>query len=175
MNPRSTGEAAPYGILDRTRWRWLGVSGLVILVDQLSKFAAERWLTPYEPLALLPSVNLTLLYNPGAAFSFLAGAGGWQRWLFVVLAVVVSAALLVWLWRLRPGERLLGLALSLVLGGAVGNLVDRLWYGHVVDFIDLYWRDWHWPAFNVADSAITVGAVLLLVDGLFGASKETRR
>ena len=165
----------PYGIWDGSRWRWLGLSGLVILLDQVSKFAAEHWLTPYEPLAVLPSVNLTLLYNPGAAFSFLAGAGGWQRWLFVALAVAVSAALLVWLWRLRPGERLLGLALSLVLGGAVGNLVDRLLHGHVVDFIDLYWRDWHWPAFNVADSAITVGAVLLLVDGLFGARKELRR
>jgi signal peptidase II len=151
------------------------LSGLVILLDQLSKLAAERWLTPFEPLSILPSLNLTLLYNPGAAFSFLAGAGGWQRWLFVVLALGVSVGLVIWLSRLRPQERLLGAALSLVLGGAVGNLIDRLLYGHVIDFIDLYWRDWHWPAFNIADSAISVGAVLLLADGLFGGRDRAGR
>jgi signal peptidase II len=153
--------------------RWLALSGLVILLDQLSKLAAEHWLTPYEWVALLPSLNLTLLYKPGAAFSFLAGAGGWQRWLFVALAVVVSIGLVVWLSRLRPGERLLGVALGLVLGGAVGNLIDRLLYGQVIDFIDVYWREWHWPAFNLADSAISVGAVLLLADGLLGRRAES--
>ncbi len=112
------------------------------------------------------SERLTLVFNEGAAFSFLADAGGWQRWFFAGLAVVVSIALLLWLKRLEAQERLTGVALSLVAGGAVGNLIDRIAYGHVVDFVDVYWRTWHWPAFNVADSAITVGVILLLLDAL---------
>jgi signal peptidase II len=145
-----------------------GLALLVLLLDQLTKVWAEAALGYGQPVALLPFLNLTLVYNLGAAFSFLADAGGWQRPFFIVLSSAVSLALVVWIWRLPPGARLLGGALALVLGGAVGNLVDRLAYGHVIDFIDLHAGGWHWPAFNVADSAITCGVLLLLFDGLRG-------
>jgi signal peptidase II len=147
--------------------RWLAVSLVVIIVDQISKFVANAQLVYAEPLPVLPSFNLTLLYNRGAAFSFLSDAGGWQRWFFVVVSVVAVVFLTYWLRKLKSGQWILALALSLVIGGAVGNLVDRLWLGHVVDFIQLYYKSFYWPAFNVADSAITVGAVLLVWDGLF--------
>jgi len=148
--------------------RWLAVALLVVGLDQLTKHLAEAYLVYAEPLAVLPSFNLTLLYNRGAAFSFLNDAGGWQRWFFVTVSVLASVALMVWLRKLHVRQWQLALALSLVLGGAVGNLIDRLWLGHVVDFIQVYYRDWYFPAFNVADSAITVGAVLLIWDSLFG-------
>jgi len=148
--------------------RWLGVALLVVVLDQLTKYLAETYLVPAEPLAILPSFNLTLLYNRGAAFSFLNDAGGWQRWFFVAVSSLASVALLVWLHRLQAQQWRLALALSLVLGGAVGNLVDRLWLGHVIDFIQVYYGNWYFPAFNIADSAITVGAVLLVWDSLFG-------
>ncbi len=115
---------------------------------------------------MLPVLNLTLVFNEGAAFSFLATASGWQRWFFIALAVVITAVLVGWLAKLQPHERITAAGLSLVAGGAVGNLVDRLLYGHVVDFLDFYWRSWHWPAFNVADSAITIGVALLLLEAL---------
>lgn len=151
--------------------RWLWCSVIVVMLDQLGKLAAEYWLTPWQAVPVLPSFNLTLMYNTGAAFSFLAGAGGWQRWFFVVLAAVISVALAVWLVRLRRGQHWQALALALILGGAVGNLIDRLLYGHVVDFIQLYYQNWYWPTFNLADSAISVGAVLLIIDSLL----ETRQ
>jgi signal peptidase II len=148
--------------------KWLGLAILVVVLDQVTKRLAEMHLTYGEPLAVWPSFNLTLLYNRGAAFSFLSDAGGWQRWFFVSVSVLASVALLVWLRKLKPGQWALALALALVLGGAVGNLIDRLWLGHVVDFIQVYYQRFYWPAFNIADSAITVGALLLLRDGLFG-------
>ncbi len=147
--------------------KWLGVSLVVVIVDQLSKFIADAQLVYAEPLPVLPSFNLTLLYNRGAAFSFLSEAGGWQRWFFVAVSVIAVVLLTVWLRKLNSRQWLLALALALVIGGAVGNLIDRLWLGHVVDFIQLYYKSFYWPAFNVADSAITVGAVLLVWDGLF--------
>jgi len=146
--------------------RWLWLSLLVVVLDQFSKQLIEAWLVPYQPLALLPSLNFTLVYNTGAAFSFLAGAGGWQRWFFLVLALTISVVLVIWLRRLRPGETLTAVALALILGGALGNAIDRALYGHVVDFIDVYFRGWHWPAFNIADSAICVGAGLLMLSSL---------
>jgi signal peptidase II len=148
--------------------KWLWLSGLVVFLDQLSKWTAERFLVLYQPVPVLPSFNLTLMYNRGAAFSFLAGASGWQRWFFMLLALLISAVLVVWLSRLRAGELRLAAALSLILGGAVGNLIDRVCLGHVIDFIQLYYDRWYWPAFNVADSAITIGAVLLLIDSFCG-------
>ena len=144
--------------------RWLVLIVLILAADQATKLWVLAALQPYEVIPVLPSLNLTLVFNEGAAFSFLADAGGWQRWFFVALAVVISAVLLVWLWRLKPEDRLTAAGLSLVAGGAVGNLIDRIAYGHVVDFVDVYWRTWHWPAFNVADSAITVGVGLLLLE-----------
>jgi signal peptidase II len=146
--------------------RWLIVSVLVLLADQATKQWVLAALQPYEVIPVLPVFNLTLVFNEGAAFSFLANSGGWQRWFFIGLAIVITVVLVVWLTKLKPHERLTAAGLSLVAGGAAGNLIDRLVYGHVVDFLDFYWRSWHWPAFNVADSAITVGVALLLLEAL---------
>ena len=151
---------------------FLTLSAVVVVLDQITKQLADRHLTAYDPLPIMPSLNLTLSFNPGAAFSFLAGAGGWQRWFFTVLAIGVSAAIVVWLRRITAGEWRLGVGLALILGGAVSNVIDRLIYGHVIDFIDVYYADWHWPAFNVADSAISVGAAFLIVDSLLGGSRR---
>ncbi|MTW20835.1 signal peptidase II [Allochromatium palmeri] len=148
-------------------WLWLSLA--ILLLDQASKWMVLLALEPYEVIALIPNVNLTLMFNEGAAFSFLAGAGGWQRWFFVGLALVVSGVLVGWLRRLAPGERMQAAALALIIGGAVGNLIDRALLGHVVDFIQVWLPVLPlkifnpWPAFNIADSAITVGVVLLLI------------
>jgi len=145
-------------------WVWLGLTALVILLDWHSKALVTNTLELYRPVEVFSWLNITLAHNYGAAFSFLSDAGGWQRWFFVVLASGVSVVILVWLLRLPRREWLTGLGLALILGGAIGNLVDRIRLGYVVDFIDVYYQDWHYPAFNVADSAITCGVVLLLVD-----------
>jgi signal peptidase II len=147
--------------------KWLWLSLLVILLDQGTKYLAVNELQLYEPVAVLPFFNFTLAYNSGAAFSFLADAGGWQRWFFVALALAISAGLVVWLYRLQANVWGEAVAIALILGGALGNVIDRLWHGHVIDFIDVYYQSWHWPAFNVADSAITVGAVLLVLQSFW--------
>ena len=148
---------------------WLSLSAIVIALDQLTKQVALATLTPYTPHAVVPGfLNWTLAFNTGAAFSFLHDAGGWQRWLFSALAIGVCAVLVVWLRRLPRGEWRTALPLALVIGGALGNLIDRLRLGRVTDFIEVYHQQWSWPAFNVADSAISVGAVLLIVFGLGG-------
>lgn len=148
------------------RWLWLTV--LVIALDQASKLWISTHFDLFDRVELLPFLNLVLVYNPGAAFSFLSDASGWQRWFFTGLALVVSGVLLVWMRRLRRIERAPAIGLALILGGALGNVLDRLQHGHVVDFIDVYYRDWHWPAFNVADSAISIGVVLLIYDAMAG-------
>lgn len=153
------------------QWYWLSV--LVIVLDQFTKYLAETLLEFHEPIPVLPSFNLMLTYNTGAAFSFLADAGGWQRWFFLGLGTMVSVGLIVWLWRLKPADQRLAAALALILGGAAGNLIDRAWLGQVIDFIQLYYDRWYWPAFNVADSAITVGAALLVVDSLLSKDANT--
>jgi len=145
---------------------WLWLSLLVLVLDQLTKYLADSGLDYAQPVALIPQLNLLLLYNPGAAFSFLSDASGWQRWFFVVIGVVISTILLVWMRGLSSTDKRLAIALALVLGGAIGNIMDRLLYGYVIDFIDVYYNNWHWPAFNIADSAITVGVVLLLIDSM---------
>jgi signal peptidase II len=150
--------------------KWLWLSGFIVALDQLSKRIAEAGLVLYQPVPVMPFFNFTLMHNRGAAFSFLAGAGGWQRWFFLVLSIAISIGLTVWLARLRAGQTLLAVALALILGGAVGNVIDRAVHGYVIDFIDWYYGQWHWPAFNVADSAISVGAALLIIDSLFGKS-----
>jgi len=147
-------------------WVWLAVTALVILLDWHTKALATERLELYRPVEVFSWLNITLAHNYGAAFSFLSDAGGWQRWFFIVLASGISGVLLVWLLRLPRQEWLTALGLSMILGGAIGNLVDRIQLGYVVDFIDVYYRQWHYPAFNVADSAITCGVVLLLVDML---------
>ncbi|MBK1730600.1 signal peptidase II [Thiococcus pfennigii] len=153
--------------------RWLWLSALVLVIDQATKVAALLWLEPHVPLPVLaPVFNLTLLFNEGAAFSFLADAGGLQRWGLAAFALAMSAALGVWLVRLPRTERRLAVALALVIGGALGNLIDRVLYGHVVDFIQVYLpfiplRLFNpWPAFNIADSAISIGVAFLLVTTL---------
>ena len=152
--------------------KWLWCSLLVVVLDQLSKVWAVMQLPLHSPQPVFPSLNMTLAYNRGAAFSFLSDASGWQRWFFAVLAIVVSIAIIFWLRRLRSTEKCQGLALSLILGGALGNVWDRIQLGYVVDFIDVYYGAWHWPVFNIADSAITVGAVLLIVDAFIGKRSE---
>jgi signal peptidase II len=153
---------------------WLWLSALVVVLDQLSKWVVLRSLEPLQVLQLVPNLNLTLMFNRGAAFSFLAEAGGWQRWLLAGFALLVTMALVFWLLRLQHRERLLAGALALVIGGALGNLIDRVVYGHVIDFLQVYLpfiplRLFNpWPAFNVADSAITVGVALLLIETLRG-------
>jgi signal peptidase II len=155
----------PAPVLQRTHpaaWLWLSLA--VIGLDQASKFLVTRFFDLYERVEVLPVLDFTLLHNTGAAFSMLAGASGWQRPFFIGLGLAVSAALLVWLWRAPRGDKLLPLALSLILGGALGNVVDRLMHGYVVDFVHVHWGDAYFPAFNIADSAITIGALLLVVD-----------
>ncbi len=147
--------------------KWLWLSAGVIGLDQLTKYWASQALHYHVPVPVMPSFNFTLMHNTGAAFSFLSDAAGWQRWFFAAVALGVSAALVVWLKRLPAGQRWLAVALALIIGGALGNLVDRLVFGYVIDFLDVYYGQWHWPAFNIADSAITVGAVILAVDALF--------
>lgn len=146
---------------------WLGLTVVIIILDQISKRVILDTLALHEPVAVMPGFNLMLTYNTGAAFSFLSDAGGWQRWLFSGFAVIISAILLVWLYRLPRQASWLACALALIMGGAVGNLWDRVQYGHVVDFIQVYYQQWYWPAFNLADSAITVGAVMLIIDALW--------
>jgi len=150
---------------------WLGLAGLIIVLDQLTKFWVVSALRLGQSIELTSFLNLVFVYNPGAAFSFLSDAGGWQRWFFVVLAIAVSGWL-TFLIRQHASERLLPLAATLILGGALGNVIDRIRYGAVVDFVDVHAAGWHWPAFNVADSAISVGVALLIWQQLFCAEKE---
>ncbi len=155
--------------------RWFVVSAVVLGADQLTKWAAQRLLDPDMPLTVIPGFfALRLAHNTGAAFSLLADAGGWQRDLFIGLGVVVSLGIAWWILKLRPGERWTALGLSLVLGGALGNVIDRLRWGQVVDFLDFYYGTWHWPTFNLADSAITMGVMILIAVELFAADSKKR-
>ena len=151
--------------------KWLGLSLFAILLDQGTKLAIDSSMKLYQSIQILPFFKLTYVHNTGAAFSFLSEAGGWQRWFFAGLALAISCVIAVWLARLKQHETLLAVALSLVLGGAIGNLIDRLAYGYVIDFLDVYYQTWHWPAFNIADSAITLGVILMLLES-FGLVKS---
>jgi len=156
--------------------RWLVLAALIVLADQVTKFAAVQALAGGQAVAVTSFFNLVLVYNAGAAFSFLSDAAGWQRGLFIAIALAASAWI-VYLLRKYPHQRLFALALSLVLAGAVGNVIDRIAFGAVVDFLDFYALGYHWPAFNVADSAITGGAILLVWDAFYPGRKaeEGRR
>ena len=146
---------------------WLWLSLVVVLLDQWTKYLIIDNFDEFEEIVLLPVLELMRLHNEGAAFSFLSGASGWQRWLFTGLGIAVSAGFLVWLRRLPArGQNLLAAGLAFVLGGALGNVIDRVLWGHVIDFIRVHYNEWYFPAFNVADSAITVGAALLILDTL---------
>lgn len=152
---------------------WLGLSGLIIVLDQLTKHWIISALELGQRIELTSFFNLVFVFNPGAAFSFLSDAGGWQRWFFVVLALAVSGWLTL-LIRQHASERLLPLAAAMILGGALGNVIDRLRFGAVVDFLDVHAAGWHWPAFNVADSAISAGVVLLVLQQLFFSGGEKK-
>jgi signal peptidase II len=168
-------------------WPWCLLIITLVGLDQITKQLAEAYLSLYESRPLLPLVNLSLVYNPGAAFSFLSNADGWQRWFFLGLSLSISIILVIWLTRLGPGETWTRLALSLILAGAVGNLIDRAAYGHVIDFIDFFYptsgnclplfvrsgQTCHWPTFNIADSAISVGAVVLLLSQIFDGKQKS--
>lgn len=150
---------------------WFLIAVVVIILDQWSKLSIEAALQYGQRIEVLPIFNLTLAYNPGAAFSFLADAGGWQRWFFTGIAIVASVVLSIWVLSLK-NQRWLAVALSLVLGGALGNLYDRIAYGHVIDFLDFHYANTHFPAFNIADSAITAGAIMLIIDMLLEWKRE---
>lgn len=152
--------------------KYLSITGWVIVLDQVSKWWMLSWLSLYETVAIMPYFNLTMAHNYGAAFSFLAQAGGWQRWFFIGLAVIISVVLLVWLAKLKPTAKLEAISLSLILGGAIGNVIDRIMYGYVIDFLDVYVGTSHWPAFNIADSAICIGAILLILDSFKSEDKS---
>ena len=153
-------------------FKWLWLSLLVFVLDQASKLWVVSNFELYESIQLFPSLNFTYVHNLGAAFSFLSSAGGWQRWFFVGVALIATTVLLIWLRKLKPTERWMAVTISLVLGGAIGNLYDRISYGYVIDFIDVYYKTHHWPVFNIADSAISVGVVMMLIDAFKGESSK---
>jgi len=146
---------------------WLWITALVFILDQVTKYFASANLGYHQPVNVFPYFNFMLAHNKGAAFSFLNDASGWQRWFFTVIALGVSAVIVFWLKGLPSRDRWLAISLSLILGGALGNVWDRMILGYVIDFIDIYYVNWHWPAFNIADSAISIGATMLIIDALF--------
>ena len=148
----------------RPMLRWLWLAALVVALDLTTKAMASAMLTYAQPVPILPMFNLTLLLNTGAAFSFLANEAGWQRWIFIALALAVSVFLVRWLSTLKEGETWMAVAIVLILGGAIGNVYDRMVHGYVVDFVHLYWGNYHFPAFNIADMAITAGAAMMIID-----------
>ena len=154
--------------------KWLWLSAIALVLDQYTKITVDSSMQLYQSIVVLPGFNLTYVRNTGAAFSFLSDAGGWQRWFFAVMAIGISGILTVWLYRLKKHETLLAVALSLVLGGAMGNLIDRVAYGYVIDFLDVYYQNWHWPAFNVADMAICLGVFLMLLES-FGIGVKANK
>lgn len=167
-------QARPAGE-ERGALGWLWLSAFVIVADQLSKAYIVANFELYDRVQLLPVFGITRLHNTGAAFSFLASAGGWQRWFFVAVAAAVTALVCVWLKRMRRhGQSWLAASLALIVGGAIGNVIDRLFRGHVVDFISVHWDRWFFPAFNVADSALTVGAVMLLIESFYDGRRRKK-
>lgn len=155
---------------------WMMVAALIVAADQFTKWAVVKWIALYEKIPVNSFINLTHHKNPGAAWSFLADAGGWQRWFFIALASVVSVVLIVWLWRIRKERQaILSAGLALVLGGAIGNVIDRIVSGEVTDFIQVLFGSWAFPSFNVADAGISVGAAFLIIDALFFSGRDQQK
>ncbi len=163
-------ENTGYGQL---KWLWLTV--FVFIFDQGSKWWALNHLTPYQPESVFPGFNWMLAFNKGAAFSFLSDSGGWQQVFFAVLALIISSILLIWIKKMQPNQNKLAAACAMVIGGALGNLLDRLYLGQVTDFIDWFYQTHHWPTFNVADSFIMLGALLIALDGIGQKSEDDER
>ncbi|NYT86678.1 signal peptidase II [Pollutimonas harenae] len=155
-------------------WGWIGVALAIVVVDQITKLYFDQALQYGERWHVLPFFDFTLLYNPGAAFSFLAGGQGWQRWLFTAIALGATG-LIIHLLRRNPQQGLFCASLTCILGGAIGNVIDRIQHGHVIDFLLFYWDSWYFPAFNVADVAITCGAILLILDEIRRMRHEKRK
>jgi signal peptidase II len=154
-------------------WHWLWITAVVLVLDLVTKAFASDQLALHQAVPVIDGFfNLTLMHNTGAAFSFLSDASGWQRWFFTIVALLVSAGIVYWLWRMPASQRWVAIALALILGGALGNLWDRITLGYVVDFIQIYYDHWYWPAFNIADSAITIGAIILIADSLFNRESK---
>ncbi|RKF20920.1 lipoprotein signal peptidase [Alginatibacterium sediminis] len=153
------------------KWLWLSLA--FIVVDQLTKLAVVVWMPLYSRIEISSFFNLVHVRNEGAAFSFLSDAGGWQRWFFTGLALFISGLLIYWLRKTPQEHKLTAIAYAMIIGGAIGNAIDRVIYGNVVDFLDFYWNSSHWPAFNVADSVIMLGAALLILDGFRTGSEST--
>lgn len=174
MRDNGRGDSVAVPPMDRPlRWLWLAAA--VVLLDLGTKALMSSVLSYGQPVEVLPFFNFTLLHNTGAAFSFLAGHPGWQRWLFATIAVAASIGLTIWMRRLRADDKLLGAALALLIGGALGNLYDRLVHGYVVDFLSFHVAGWYYPAFNVADIGITLGAIGLIWESIFEGRKQARR
>ncbi len=155
----------------RPQLKWLWLSLCLTAMDQGTKQIAEAQLTPHQPVNVMPYFDWFLTYNTGAAFSLLADAGGWQRWLFTVIAIVISLVIVQWLRKLPSDETLTAVSLSLILGGAIGNLIDRILFGHVIDYVQVWLGSYPFPAFNLADAAISVGAALLILSSFVGSRK----
>jgi signal peptidase II len=155
---------------------WLWLSAFVVLLDQTTKALVVGAVKFKSPIELLPFLRIVYLENQGAAFSLLHDAGGWQRWFFIALALMVSIVLMLWLRRIRiPEQTVLAIGVALVLGGALGNVIDRVWHSYVIDFVYFHWRDWYFPAFNIADSAISVGAGCLLLDAFWDSARDDKK
>ena len=168
-------EAAGQDTEARGALAWLWLSAFIVVADQATKWMIVSSFELFERVQVWPVFGITRLHNPGAAFSFLASAGGWQRWFFIAVAFAVTALVVVWLKRMpRQGHHWLAASLTLIVGGAVGNVIDRVWHGYVVDFLSFHWNHWFFPAFNVADAAITVGAVILLVESFFDGRRKKK-
>ena len=165
----------PYGAFGASSrasiWPWLGWALLILVADQVTKLLIVGSYRLGDFTTITSFFNIVRAHNTGAAFSFLAQAGGWQRWLFTGFGVL-AALLIVWQLRAHPGQKLFSFALASILGGAIGNVIDRMVYGYVVDFLDFHAAGWHFPAFNVADASISLGAVLLIVDELLRVRRE---
>ena len=151
--------------------RWYVVAIVLLIADQLAKYTITQNFLYGEYINIFPGLDFTLVHNTGAAFSFLSDAGGWQRWLFLIISLVASIVLMVWLYRLKASQFFLSTSLALILGGALGNLYDRIFLGYVIDFIDFYYGIYHWPVFNIADASITLGAVFLIFESFLVSKK----
>ncbi|MFT5503634.1 MAG: signal peptidase II [Gammaproteobacteria bacterium] len=154
------------------RLEFLWISALIIILDQISKQIALDQLPMHRPVSVIPGLDWYLTFNPGAAFSFLADAGGWQRWFFTITTIIISTVILVWISRLQKNETISAISLCLIFGGAIGNLIDRVNYGYVIDFVQVWLGSYPWPAFNIADAAISIGAVVLLLTSFRQEQKD---
>jgi signal peptidase II len=166
---------ANHAFMPSSSLRLLWISALVIVIDQITKALAQAWLPLHQLVDVIPGFDWYLTYNTGAAFSFLADAGGWQRWFFTIMTVVISAVILFWIKQVPKDEKITAVSLCLILGGALGNLIDRIYLGYVIDYIQVWLGSYPWPAFNIADAAISVGATILILSSFIGSEKPATK